>query len=420
MNDLVLYYMTMIFILIIVLSLPFVQCSPADSTELPRSSTPWVTVAEDPSDNPIAGLSPYWQQRFDSGDAAFEKVHRPADGLGPVYIRQSCASCHASDSKGPAGVQKMVVLDEEGIPDPDSTELRYGNTIRPQTTISGTAGISAPTDIDLAISLRLGPAVFGRGYLEAISDEAIVALERQQQNDGRVSGRINRVPRQAVVATEGLFRTYQPGQTGLIGRFGVKARIATIDDFVADAYVGDMGLTSPYRPAELTNPVGNDDARAGLDITAETVRIVADYVRLLAIPTRRHSEQEWRDGIALLEQMQCTDCHAPSLPTRLDYPIEQLAGIDAWVFSDLLLHDMGDALADGIRDEQATGSEWKTAPLLGLRHLRTYLHDGRATTLHEAITMHKSTNSEANASTDLYLNASSDEQQQLLEFLQKL
>src|SRR5690606_33901635 len=122
------------------------------------------------------------------------------------------------------------------------------------------------------------------------------------------------------------------------GRFGHKARIATVDELTADAYQGDMGITSPMRPEEPPNPEGLvDDARSGLDIELDTVNVAADYVRLLAIPERRATTER---GARLFAEARCAVCHVPSLRTRDDYPIPQIAGMDAPIYTDLLLHDM--------------------------------------------------------------------------------
>jgi CxxC motif-containing protein (DUF1111 family) len=143
-------------------------------------------------------------------------------------------------------------------------------------------------------------------------------------------------------------------------------------------------------------------------------------VRLLAIPAR-HVEQ---DAAALFEATGCARCHVPSLRTRADYPVAALADIDAPIYSDLLLHDMGSALADGIPansiDGQAGSFEWRTAPLIGLRFNRSYLHDGRAKNVEQAIELHRGEGSEANASVDAFDALTEGERQRLLAFVQAL
>ena len=123
---------------------------------------------------------------------------------------------------------------------------------------------------------------------------------------------------------------------------------------------------------------------------------------------------------ALFEQASCSVCHVPSLRTRADYPIPQLAGIDAPVFTDLLLHDMGSALADGLTDENAHSTEWKTAPLIGLRFMRTYLHDGRARSVLDAIEQHEGPGSQANESIRAFHALSAEDRAALVAYVQSL
>lgn len=403
---------------------------------------PWAgltIVAEDPTDSPVPGLSEPWAGRFVDGDAVFEQVHRPTDGLGPWSIRQSCASCHADDSKGPGATSKMAVVGADGVALSDQgAVLPFGSTIRPQTSAGAVTSIDEATALladhpgaRVVRSVRIGPAVFGRGFMEAVDDAEIERVEREQQaGDDGVSGRIHRICRTARDNDDQAFHTHAEGDCGLIGRFGLKARIASLDDFAADAALGDMGLTSPLYPDELPGPDDlDDDDKPGLDVTLEDVNLAADYVRLLAIPRRADAVIEGVDGVdgvvvddgpALFAAARCQTCHVPSLATRADYPIPQLAGVFAPIFSDLLLHDLGEGLKDDVRDGDASGREWRTAPLMGLRHLRTYLHDGRATTLRDAIVAHDSDGSEAAVSVAAFNALSDDEQVRLLAYLQSL
>lgn len=373
-------------------------------------------VTEDPTDLPLPDLDARWSQRFVDGDAAFEAPHRAADGLGPLFIRQSCNSCHAADAKGPGSVTKMVLVDSDGKFAADQSALTWGHTVRAQLT-AGAAKPIVPPDAGVFTSLRMGPAVFGRGALEAIEDAEIERLEREPR--GGVSGRIHRVCRASEANPDQPFHAYAKGQCNLIGRFGLKARIATLDDFSADAYQGDMGLTSPLRPTELPNPDGlSDDDFPGLDLELETVNLASDYVRLIAMPRRPAPKVD--DGPVLFAQAQCDTCHVPTLRTRADYPIPGWAGREVAVFTDLLLHDLGGRLADGLLEGDASGSEWRTAPLIGLRHLERFLHDGRALTLDAAIEAHASPGSEANASVDAYRSLSPEERERLLSYLRTL
>ena len=376
-------------------------------------------VGEDPSDNPIDGLSADWNDRFVAGDAVFEAVFRETQGLGPLYIRHSCGSCHADDARGPAAVRKMVVVEPDGTPSDDQSLLPYGHTERTQLAAGASTAITPPEDARVLVTRRFGPAVFGRGYVEAVRDDEIERVEREQaaRTDG-ISGRVNRVAWQSEASPDQPFHSYGPGDAGLVGRFGHKARIATIDEFAADAYQGDMGLTSPLRPNELPNPDGlTDDALVGLDVDLETVNLAADYVRLIAIPDRLETTER---GAELFARALCAVCHVTSLRTRDDYPVAQLAGIDAPIYTDLLLHDMGTELADGLAEQDASAREWRTPPLMGLRHLRNYLHDGRAATVEEAIAGHRGSGSEANVSVDAFEAMSPEDRRELIGFVSAL
>src|SRR6185369_3270804 len=126
-----------------------------------------------------------------------------------------------------------------------------------------------------------------------------------------------------------------------------------------------MGITSPLRAHEPPNPDGlDDDDKPGLDVESSTVDSIADYLQLVEIPARRDRSTV---GAYLFERTLCATCHVPTMKTRDDYPIRALAGIRAPVYTDLLVHDMGTALADGVVDGHAGSREWRTAPLMGLR-----------------------------------------------------
>jgi CxxC motif-containing protein (DUF1111 family) len=370
------------------------------------------------SDVPLDGLTRDDVTRFDDGDDLFGLPFREPDGLGPLFIRTSCGACHAVGARGPGLVQKMAIVAADGVtPAADQSALTWGHTIRKGTAAGATSPIVPPDGrTDLKITTRLGPPVLGRGYLEAIDDAEIVRVEAAQaaRTDG-IHGRINRVTFTSVPNPDTTFSHHTQGETNVIGRFGLKARVATLDDFTADAYQGDMGMTTPMRPTELPNPDNlADDARAGVDLGIDHVDRVAFYLRRIAIPRRIGLTDR---GQALFDQVQCAACHVPSLRTRADYPIAQLAGIDAPVFTDLLLHDMGDALADGMTDGSADSRGWRTAPLVGLRFARTYLHDGRAASVTDAILAH---DGEGRGSADAFRALSDADRDALVAYVEAL
>ncbi len=394
---------------------PVPSPTPEDAGAAAVSSSPL-----DVFDVPISGISDDERKQFVTGDRLFELPLRAADGLGPLYTRASCASCHASGVRGPGSVQKMAVVLDDGVTrSPDQSALPFGSTTRPLKTAGATRSILPPDDpgVNVKVTTRVGPSILGRGYIEAILDSEIerVAAEQASRGDG-IHGRINHVRYASENNSELRFQGPSKGDL-VIGRFGFKARIATLDDFTADALQGDMGITSPLRPTELPNPDGlTDDAKPGVDVTLPSVEARAMYVRLTAIPPRSLDEA----GRALFERAQCAVCHIPALKTRPDFPIAVLAGIDAPIYSDLLVHDMGAALADGVEEGEARSRDWRTAPLIGLRHNRTFLHDSRASTIEEAILMHGAPDSEAAESIRLYSNLNPQERATLLAFVSAL
>jgi CxxC motif-containing protein (DUF1111 family) len=374
-------------------------------------------------DVPVSGLSADWVSKFNQGDTLFEIVLREADGLGPLYTRQFCGACHDDEDglRGPGFAQKMSVVETDGLtPAADQSELTYGHTIHPFTAAGATTPILAPADPAVRVTTRLGPSVLGRGYLEAVEDSEIerVAAAQAARTDA-IHGTINQVVYASQSNPDPTFNAHQPGDM-VIGRFGLKARIATLDEFVADALQNDIGITSPLRPTEFANPDGlTDDLKPGVDATADDVNLRADYVRTIAIPWRAVPDPAAQ---ALFDQAQCSVCHVPAMHTQPGYPIAVLADIDAPIYTDLLLHDMGDGLSDSLAtgDGLAGPRTWRTAPLIGMRFAREFLHDGRATTLRDAVLAHDSNGSEAQAAVALFSGLSDADQTTLLDFVGSL
>lgn len=333
-------------------------------------------VGEDPTDLPVDGITPAQFEAFLRGDAIFEQLFRETEGIGPLYIRASCASCHRRDARGPGTVQRMVVVGADGAPSMDQSMLAYGSTVRPYAAAGATVPITPPDDPSVVTTIRFGHATFARGWLEAVDESSIRALADLQALPGSpVSGRLPLL------------------EDGRLGRFGWKARTPTLEEFVADAFLGDFGLTSPARPIEPPNPEGiSDDLVIGVDLPQETVDDLTSYVRTLAIPRRTGLTEE---GRALFESVGCSNCHVPAQPTAADFQIAALAGRDAEIFTDMLLHDMGASLAAGPGEGAASHREWRTPPLIGLRHLGRFLHDGRAHSVEDVIAVHGNSDSEA-------------------------
>ncbi|HEX2877646.1 MAG TPA: di-heme oxidoredictase family protein [Polyangiaceae bacterium] len=369
-----------------------------ESTEA-RAPAPTRKVKVDHPGLPLEKLTERELQRFKEGDGLFEATVRESDGLGPLYVRDACAACHASDGRGPGLVMK--VAPKNGDPTLAAKLLPFGSTERPYATAGAKTALLAPAHPELQPTPRLPPAVFGRGFLEAISDQDIERLAKlASERTGAERGRINRL------------------KTGSIGRFGLKARLATLHDFAADALSSDMGVSSPSRPEEPAGPEGlRDDAKPGVDFNAEQVTLLAEYVRVLQIPKRQASSVR---GPALFAAARCSVCHTPSFTTSTAFPVKALAGVSADVYTDLLLHDMGAALSDGLTEEGAGPREFRTAPLIGLRFLPSLLHDGRARNVSEAIAAHGEADSEGRDSVTAFKALPERDQQELVKFVESL
>jgi CxxC motif-containing protein (DUF1111 family) len=381
----------------------------------------YTLVTADPTDVPVANLTPAERATFDVGDASFELRRRDTQGVGPIFIRRACASCHDEGLRGPGRVQKMVQLAEDGMsPAPDQPMLPYGETVRPYSTLdTGEAVVVPADDENILVTSRLPPAVLGRGYMEAVLDSEIerVAAAQAMRTDG-ISGRINRVTYDAAMNPGGGFHAFEPGQGNLIGRFGLKAARPALDDFVSRAFLLDIGLTSPLRPSELPAPEGSgDDAKPGVDLALAELLDTTNYVRTLAIPGRGEGSARGRE---LFDQVKCSVCHVPSMRTRKDYPIAALADMDAPVYTDFLLHDRGPSYADGVVEGSAQPSEWRTAPLIALRFFKAYLHDGSAHSVSEAIAAHAAPGSETAVAATLFFALPSSDQAELVKFVESL
>ncbi len=337
---------------------------------------------------------------FREGDALFEATVRESDGLGPLYVRDSCAACHQGDGRGPGFVNKLAPLAALSQGELASL-LPWGPTERPFMAAGAKQALRSADPERLRSVRRLPPAVFGRGYLEAIQERELERVAAAAAaRSGTVRGRPNRLA------------------DGKIGRFGVKARLATLEHFTADALNGDMGITTPIRPSEPPGPEGlSDDDKPGIDFDASRLARLSDYVRLLEIPFRAAAG---RAELALFERVGCATCHVPSLRTDPHFHVAALADIDAPVYSDLLLHDMGDALSDGQYEADARPREFRTAPLIGVRFLPSLLHDGRAHDVSEAIEAHGMPGSEARESFASYRSLSQADRTQLVRFVEGL
>ncbi|CAN5331491.1 di-heme oxidoredictase family protein [soil metagenome] len=410
---------------------------------------------------PLAGLTPQDRERFQQGRDLFRQswVVAPAgetegDGLGPLYNRLACISCHAKNGRGGAPddprqrMQSMLVrlsvpgrdvhggprphpvygdqLNEEGIPGVPGEGRAHIHWLSFRMRLAGGESVELRrprVDFDelaygplgkVLVSLRVSPPVAGLGLLEAIPDETLEKMAREAKPDG-VRGAVNRVWDQ------------QAGQM-VIGRFGLKANTPTLRQQIAAAFIGDMGLTSDLFPAENCTPVQAACRKAisggHPELSATQLDQVEFYLAHLAPPARRDADQAIvRQGEAAFTQAGCAVCHRPTLPGGEHPKFPRLSGQPVAAYTDLLLHGMGADLADGRPDFQADGRQWRTPPLWGMGLLAginervSLLHDGRARTAQEAILWH---GGEAAAARERYVRLPQDERRALLAFLQSL
>jgi CxxC motif-containing protein (DUF1111 family) len=371
--------------------------------------------AGDILDGPVDGLTSAELAAFIRGDEEFGRRFAPGTGLGPIFNDVSCAACHSGDGRG----RPDNALVRIGSPADDMYRSLGGPQIQDRA-IPGALAETTPAGIP--VSLRLPPPVFGAGLIEAIPEAAILAnADPDDTNGDGISGRPNWVVPPPWVPL------IEPGSgTELrIGRFGRKAQTSSILQQTVEAYLQDMGVTSDFLPDENRNPVaGHPHDAADLvvdpEVPASTVFAVVNYLRLLAPPAPGQATAVRQRGEVVFSDIGCATCHVPSLQTGTA-PVAALSNRTVPLYSDLLLHDMGDALADYRPDGQASGREWRTTPLWGLRLIKQFLngdafllHDGRARTIAEAILLH---GGEAQRSRDLFDALSAADRAALLDFV---
>ena len=370
-------------------------------------------------------LTPRGAEDHELGDEAFEEAfvqtaeHDNA-GLGPTFNNTACGGCHIRNGRGMPVPGQLLLRVSDAAPggeraaDEESETLvlnrappvaGLGNQIQdfavvgaaPEARVEidwvetsgryadGTpyrlrspsfevtlAESGAPLPDSVRVSPRVPPHVYGLGLLEAIPEEDILALADPLDSDGDgISGRPNRVWDERAQGTS-------------LGRFGWKANSPNLLQQTADAYLNDMGIHSPLFPAE----------DGSVEIDEETLRVATAYSQTLAVPARAAVDDPLvRQGEALFAEAGCVACHVDSFTTGShEYP--SLENQPIRPYTDLLLHDMGEGLADGRDDYDADGREWRTPALWGIGVAQTvlpysgFLHDGRARTLEEAILWH--------------------------------
>ena len=381
--------------------------------------------------DPLGGLTDEELARFEAGKEVFEEEETPADGLGPVFNARSCAACHNVGATGGGSTQTETRFGSTASGKFDPLEDLGGPVIQQEGIgVASTCefvGEVVPADANIQAGRR-ATALFGLGLVESVPDERLRAIAAMQQ---RLLPAIAGRPHVVMDVVSGQQR---------VGRFGWKSQVATLPHFAAEAYLNEMGITTPLFPAENC-PNGNCalldcDPVPDPEDDGDDADRFADFMRLLAPPpsavtlartdrrinrrgvTRRRGRTESADqidGSRLFDRIGCAGCHVRTLTTG-ESEIAALRAQRFHPFSDFLLHDMG-ALGDGIVQGEAAATEMRTAPLWGLRLQTTFLHDGRATTLADAILAH---DGQARDARNRFAALDGRGQAQLLRFLGNL
>ncbi|WP_432471474.1 di-heme oxidoredictase family protein [Amphritea sp. HPY] len=432
--------------------------------------------------HPAANMEFDHQLNFQLGNSIFRKlwVSSPSsttasDGLGPLYNARSCERCHQQDGRGhtpqnnwpednaismflrlsipPQTTEQEIQLKNNrigvvpeptyggqlqdfavtGMPAEGRMQISYtdlpvnftdGSTVvlrKPEYTITDTQ--YGPLHPDTMLSPRIAPPMIGLGLLEAISEQDLLTLADPDDSDGDgISGRTNRV-------------WDSSKQTVVTGRFGWKAGNPTLHQQNNGAFNGDIGISTPTRSDPygdctsqqsrcLQQPNGDTPAQGNREASAQMLDLVLFYTRNLAVPARRNASQpEVLAGKKLFYQSGCVGCHQPKFVTTKHTDIPEQSEQLIWPYSDLLLHDMGEGLADNRPEFAASGSEWRTPPLWGIGLTKAvnghtqFLHDGRARNLMEAILWH---GGEAEPARQQVIKMSKMDRTNLIQFLESL
>jgi len=362
--------------------------------------------------DPLPGLTASQSGAFADGKTEFNSAEGVNDGLGPVFNGRSCAECHSVPAVG-GGSERLVTrfgTTTNGQFDPLA---QFGGSLIQDHAITRADGSThnfAPETVPAAATIvvhRRTPPLFGLGYVDAVPDQtffALAALEAQR-GDG-TAGRVNVVTNVA---------------TGLqsAGKFGWKSQVPSLFVFSGDAYLNEMGITNPLFPNENC-PNGDCsqlkwNPRPDMNDLGDGVQAFDNFMTMLAAPSRGVITSDVTAGEQVFDNIGCTSCHMPTMHTGSS----DIAALDNKPFhpySDFLLHDMG-SLGDGIAMGNASGREMRTAPLWGLRAITRYLHDGRASTLTDAILGH---DGQARAARDRFAALDADSKSKLLAFLNSL
>lgn len=361
--------------------------------------------------DPLSGLSDDQLVAFQFGREKFAAIETPATGLGPVFNGRSCLECHSNPVPGGSGDSldnRVVRFARRAEGQPFDPLLDLGGPNLQRFSVAGQLpGCALPPEVVPAeanlIGLRQPPQLFGLSLIQAIPDSTVLANADPNDTDGDgIAGRANI-------------------SNGVIGRFGWKAAIPTILEFVGLALVNELGVTNHVFPNEMSPqgrpiPAGCDPAGDPEDGDAARLAGHLFFISNLGPPPRGPITDAALRGEAHFAQIGCAGCHTPSMKTGPN-AIEALNQKDVPLYSDLLTHYMGGALDDGIIEGAAGGGRWRTAPLWGLRARRFFLHDARTDDLATAIRLH---GGEASAARNRFLNLPASQRADIIAFLLSL
>ncbi|MBK7762082.1 MAG: thiol oxidoreductase [Bacteroidetes bacterium] len=363
-------------------------------------------------DGPIEDLTPAQNAQFIAGDIAFTEVFSSAKGLGPLFVANSCASCHAGDGKG----TPFTTLTRFGQSDSNGNQyLHLGGPQLQHRALPSFLPEIIPAGA--TFSKFTPPANSGLGFLEFVSDQDIISMSDEFDTNGDgISGKPNWIfPPSYVTPPSNAIS--QGGK--YIHRFGKKAAAYNLLHQTVNAYNQDMGITSTFNPFDTYSGLATDP-----EVNDKTVQALVAYLQTLKAPIQRNGDdKKVVQGKNIFIQIQCGACHVPQLKTG-NAPISALANKVFYPYTDLLLHDMGYALDDKYTEGNAKTYEWRTPPLWGLGLSPAsqggqyfLMHDGRAHSIEEAILLH---GGEASQSNSQYQSLSQNEKNDLIQFLKSL
>ena len=366
----------------------------------------------------LPNLPPAQVAQFQEGRREFVNQRAADTGLGPVFNGRSCLECHGIPAGGGGSARTVTrigamvngvfdplthmggsLLQSSGIGTQEGSTHRFLGERVPQVQASSPDGT--------IVARRRSPTLFGLGLVDATPDATFIALAQQQaaRGDG-LAGRAALVDN--IIAG---MKT--------VGKFGWKAQVPTLQQFSADAYLNEMGITSPLFPDEIC-PSGNCkelefNPRPGLNDGGEAIDAVAAFMRFLGPPPRGPITPDVLAGEQIFSRIGCESCHVSTLQTGANAN-PALHRVTYHPYSDFLLHDMG-SLNDGIEQDGARAFEMRTPPLWGMRTINRFLHDGRANGIEAAIDGHDGQGFGAKSRFNA-LNAT--ERAQLIAFLRSL